>query len=126
MNWLLMIILVTLLVGIFYAINIKRPNLMLILSTSWVGSELVFLSTSLLCFDFATIVDFIFDLRNGEFNRISALFVLLFLVFIICFASGVYFQIKINKQATDLRRSYIMSKGADLYKSLNQGTDDNN
>lgn len=121
-----MFLLVGVLVGIFYAVNIKRPHLMLIMSTSWVGSELVFLSTSLLCFDFGEIISFMVFLRNGQFGRISGLFMLLFLVFSTCFISGMYFQIKINNEDKNLRRSYIMSKGADLYNSLNHGADDNN
>jgi hypothetical protein len=126
MNFFLVILLVGLLVGTFYALNLKRPQLMLTLSTSWVGSELLFLGASLVFFDFGTVVEFIFNLRNGEFNRVSALFIVLFLLFILCFMSGVYFQVKNYLKETDLRRSYIVSRGSDLYKSLNHGGDDNN
>jgi hypothetical protein len=126
MNIFLMVFLVAILVAVFFAINTKRAHLMLIMSTSWIGSELIFLSSSLLFFDFATIIDFIFDLRNGEINRISILFGFLFLMVVACFLSGVYFQTKMNNQNNDLRRSYILSKGPDLYKSLNQGNDENN
>lgn len=94
-------------------------RLLMVGSMCWIGSVLFFIATSLLLYSSEDLLKNINSLRTGHFGNAGFLFVVLLLIFIGMFSSGMYYQYRIYKNKRDQLRFTYLAVEPDKYKAIN-------
>ena len=109
---------VCLICGTSIALALKRPSIQLVISTSFIGTTLVFSSLCLFCFNPEDISYYLFQLKEGKLNKLNFLFIFLLLVDFSLLVFCVFWQISQQKSKTIPTEDYF-NRRSEIYRSLN-------
>lgn len=121
-NFILLLCILAVIGGATLFLAKKKPRAQLAISTSFIGSNLVFLSLCLTFFGPEDISYYLFHLREGKLGKLNLLFILLFFMSLALFIYGVYSQLMQQKEIIATSADYF-SRNSDIYRSLNDGRD---
>ena len=121
-NFLLLLVILGIIGGGTFYLAQKKPKAQLAISTSFIGSNLVFLSLCLTFFGPEDISYYLFHLREGKLGKINLLFIFLSFMSSGLFIYGVYSQLMQQQEIVAPPADYF-SRNSDIYRSLNEGKD---